>query len=200
MVYREPSGHPLWMIIMWLDDPNSSPLRLWPLLLGTIHWYVHRWNDLVCERLTTSIVEAGKDKYCGLRQLTHWAHSGVCPKPFCQQHEQRACSSNMLIVKLSQPSWGISHVSILLVQRGQIAHCHHSQVNVWGDVCLRQLGSGLIDVLRPRVCYSFPHIPLEKNRRSGINCWFTSALRVSSRLRKAWTREAAVICKNIPAN
>lgn len=167
---------------------------------GMIHRDVYWCDDPVCERLTTAIVEAEKDKYCGLRQFTGWADSGVSPKPFCQQHEQWACKSNMSIVKSSRPRSGFSHIAILIVQWRQIAHCHHSQVNVWGDVCLRLLGSGLMGVLRPRVCYPLPHIPLEKNRRSGISCWFTSALRVSSRLRKAWTREAAVICKNIPAN
>lgn len=192
MMYREVVIL-LWMIIMWLDDPNSSLLRLWPTLLGRIHRYVHRWNDVVCERRRTAIVEAEKNKYCGLRHLTGWADSGVSPNPFCQQHEQWAC-------KLSRPSSGFSHIAILIAQRRQIAHHHHSQVNVWGDVCLRLLGSGLMGVLRLRVCYPLPHIPLEQNRRSGISCWFTSALRVSSRLRKAWTREAAVICKNIPAN
>ncbi len=198
MVYREPSGHPLWMIIMWPDDPNSSVLRLWPLLLGMIHRHVRWWNDAVRE--TTAIVEAEKYKYCGLRQLTGWADGGVSPQPFCQQHEQWACNSNMTVVKLSRPSSGFSHIAILIVQSRQIAHCHHSQVHVWGDVCLRLLGSGLMGVLRPQVWSPLPHFPLEKNRRSGISCWFTSALRVSSRLRKAWTREAAVICKNIPAN
>lgn len=199
-MYREPSGHPLWMIIMWLDDSNSSVLRLWPLLLGMIHWYVHWWNDPVCERLMTAIVEAAKDKYCGLRQLTGSVDSGISPKPFCQQHEQWACNSNMSIVKFSRPGSVFSHIVIWIVQTRQITHCHHSQVNVWGDVCLRLLGSRLMGVLRPRVSYPVPHIPLEKKRRSGISCWFTSALRVSSRLRKAWTREAAVICKNILAN
>lgn len=80
-MYREPSGHPLRMIIMWLDDSNSSVLRLWPSLLGMIHWYVHWWNDPVCEKLTTAIVEAAKDKYCGLQQLTGSADGGISPKP-----------------------------------------------------------------------------------------------------------------------
>lgn len=147
-----------------------------------------------------AIVEAAKDKYCGLWQLTGWADSGVPPEPFCQQHEQWACNSNMSVVKFMRQSSGSSPIAIWIVQRRQIAHCHHSQVNVWGDVCLRLLGSGLMGVLRPWVRYPLPHIPLEKNRRRGISCWFTSALRVSSLLRKAWTREAAVICKNILAN
>lgn len=42
--------------------------------------YVH-WNDVVSERQTTVIVEAEKDKYCGLRRLTGRADSGVPPKP-----------------------------------------------------------------------------------------------------------------------
>lgn len=150
-----------------------------------------------------AIVEAAKDKYCGLRQLTGWADGGISPKPFCQQREQWAWNLNMSIVKFSWPSSGFSPIAIWIVQRRQIAHCHHSQVNVWGDVCLRLLGSGLMGVLRPWVRYPLPHIPLEKKneeRRSGISCWFTSTLRVSSRLRKAWTKEAAVICKNILAN
>lgn len=161
-MYRQANGHPPWMIIMWLRNSNSSPLRLWPVSLLAV----------TCRDVCGEVLFArGQRQLLLRRQIKVSTHSNSFPAQlksplfFPKQHERWACNSDVSVVKFSRPSSGFSRIAIWIAQRRKIAHCHHS-VNVWGYVCLGLLGSGLMSVLRPWVCFPTSH--LEKKKAVGL--------------------------------
>lgn len=145
-MYREPSGHLLWMIIMWLDDSNSSLLRLWQLLFGN---YPSR-----CTLMERSCLLDANSGHCqdsksrnivDVVQFTGWADSGVSSKALCQQHELWACNSNLSAVEFRLSSPGFSHVAFWLTEEADstlpsftsecVRRCLLKAVRKWVDGC-----------------------------------------------------------------